>query len=149
LDSAENFSNADPFRWSNELLYLINSYSIKILLPIIFKTLFKPLFPITYCPNGDKEDERISTTSEVIEFNESNQGLYDFVSNKTGYPANFGGTMGAFDVIRCGEANGYEIPDWVTNDVYNKMGNVYYKYFEFWTLSELTLRLRGGKSFDY
>ncbi len=86
--------------------------------------------------------------SEVIRFNERNQKLYDFVSNKTGNPANFDGTWDAFDVIHCGEANGYEIPDWVTNDVYNEMAIVYYKYFEFWTLSELSLRLRGGKNFD-
>ncbi len=85
---------------------------------------------------------------EVIEFNKRNQKLYDFVSNKTGNQANFDGTWDAFDVIHCGEANGYKIPDWVTNDVYNEMEIVFYKFFEFWTLSELSLRLRGGKNFD-
>jgi hypothetical protein len=70
------------------------------------------------------------------------------VSKNTGITATFDGTHNALDFIRSALKNGFWLPDWVTNDVYNQMAIVYCKDFEFSTLSELSLRLRGGNFFD-
>ncbi len=70
------------------------------------------------------------------------------MSENTGNPATFDGTFDAFDVLRSDVENGFGLPDWVTSDVFNEMAFVYYKYFQFWTGSELALRLRGGKFFN-
>jgi hypothetical protein len=94
-----------------------NTYKILIIKVLFFfntKFNFQPLFYSPYCPNGDKDADRIWNTSEVVTFNAHNQRLYDYVSNKTGNSADLYGTWDAFDVILSAKANGFKIPDWVT-----------------------------------
>jgi hypothetical protein len=43
------------------------------------------------------------------------------------------------------KVNGYELPKWLTDYVYNQMAFQYYKSFEFMYLSELSLKLKSGQ----
>jgi len=63
---------------------------------------------------------------EVAAFNKENQELYDYIANKSGVLATMSGVLGAFDQIHCLKSSGYTIPDWVTDDYYNAMANVWY-----------------------
>jgi hypothetical protein len=55
------------------------------------------------------------------------------------------GTVKVFDVLRFAKVNGYELPKWLTDFVYNQMTFQCYKSFEFMYLSELSLKLKSGK----
>jgi len=92
----------------------------------------------------NKEGNDNLNSSAVIAFNNEYQWLYNYVANNTGLPATMFGVLQAFDQIRTQKANGYDLPDWVNDYYFNKMGFVYYNIFDFWFSSQLYFRLKNG-----
>jgi hypothetical protein len=102
------------------------------------------LYSHPYCPNANEAYAKNLNSTIARKFNEEHQSLYDYVANNTGLPATFSGTNTAFDVLRSAKVNGLGLPAWVTEEIYQKMGIVFYNSFNFNNLDLISQKFYCG-----
>lgn len=77
-------------------------------------------------------------------YNQNHQDLFDFVAAKSGESATWKSTSSVFNALKSEKVAGYPLPDWVTDDVYEKMQNAADSFYGFLYATRKSQKLYSG-----
>ncbi|KRY86756.1 Lysosomal acid phosphatase [Trichinella pseudospiralis] len=98
------------------------------------------------CPLAKKAQDNIWQSAEVLAIMKENQQFIDFLKNKTGLEfLTLNDMVRVFDPINCAKihSNQHVIPDWVTEEVFEKIHTLFNISTTFWMSTPEVKKFRG------